>query len=112
MNSLSWFLYLADVFPKFASGIFLCSLFAFIIIFIFSMYYTIENKKYHLWKYLSLPIIGFFISSTIPSQNTMYAIAASEIGEEAVKSKLGQKISLALEKWIDTQIEDSSKVTK
>lgn len=110
MNSLSWFLYLADVSPKFVVGVFLCSLFAFIVLFAFGVYNTIEYKKYTIWKYLGIPVIGFFIAAMIPSKETMYAIAASEIGETAVKSKLGQKISLVLENWLDTQLQDKPKV--
>jgi hypothetical protein len=34
----------------------------------------------------------------------MYAIAASELGEEVYKSEVGQKAEQALRAWLDKQI--------
>lgn len=39
-----------------------------------------------------------------PNQQTVYAIAASEVGERAITSPLAQKTEQALEAWLDKQI--------
>jgi len=40
----------------------------------------------------------------IPTQDAMYAIAASEVGEEIVQSEVAGKALKAVEAWIDTQL--------
>lgn len=42
----------------------------------------------------------------IPSKETVYAIAASEMGEQALKSPISQKAQRAIESWLDQQIGD------
>lgn len=42
----------------------------------------------------------------IPSRDTFYAIAASEMGEQALKTPIATKAGKALEKWLDEQIGD------
>lgn len=44
------------------------------------------------------------IGATIPSSNTIYAIAASEMGEKALNTQTGRKADLALNAWLDRQI--------
>jgi MFS family permease len=45
------------------------------------------------------------IAVLIPSQNTIYAIAASEMGETALKTETGGKAMRALNAWLDRQID-------
>jgi hypothetical protein len=70
-----------------------------------SVYAWLEdsNPKYLKWNLV--PVLLIAVSVLIPSKDTMYAIAASELGEEVVKSAIGQKSIKALEQWIDSQLE-------
>lgn len=52
---------------------------------------------------LTLPIIGIMIVVT-PSKETVYAIAASEMTEQALKMPVANKAMQAVEKWIDKQL--------
>lgn len=45
-----------------------------------------------------------FLSVAVPSQDTVYAIAASETGERVLKSDTGNKAAAALNAWLDRQI--------
>lgn len=40
----------------------------------------------------------------VPQKNTVYAIAASEVGEEVLKSETADKAMTALNAWLDRQI--------
>jgi hypothetical protein len=55
--------------------------------------------------------LAFFLSGVIscclPSQTTMYAIAASQMGEQALKTPLAGKAGKALEAWLDKQINEN-----
>lgn len=108
MNTLSWFLYLADV----AGGINLVLLLASVGGLVFLPLVTAfrfgEGLK-PAWtptntKYAIAIAAALFFVVILPSKSTMYAIAASELGQQAVESKLGQKVATALEQWIDQQI--------
>lgn len=47
----------------------------------------------------------FWISAAFtPSKDTVYAIAASEMGERVITSPLGLKAGKAIEAWLDRQI--------
>ena len=58
-------------------------------------------------KYAILFTIIFVVLSSfasfIPSRDTVYAIAASEMGEKALQSPIGVKATKALETWLDRQ---------
>lgn len=105
MNTLSWFLYLADILENLKVWLILFGVGSLFITFGLNI-----AKDFKVLHYLFIPVILMVLASFIPSKNTLYAVAASEIGETAVKSKLGQKISLVLENWIDTQLQDKPKV--
>jgi len=49
-------------------------------------------------------IVAAFLAAPIPSQSTIYAIAASEMGEEVMNSETGGKAMQALDAWLDRQI--------
>lgn len=51
--------------------------------------------------YMLLPIFLFFVSVLIPSQNTIYLIAASEVAEAGYKSELGEKVQAIVEEKIN-----------
>ena len=52
---------------------------------------------------LALPILAILIVAT-PSRETVYAIAASEMTEQALKTPVATKAMKAVEKWIDKQL--------
>ncbi len=120
MNSLSWMLYLADVA---GSVSFLGASVAFGAAFggitsqiIVSISTDLDNaykadrkpamasgwaaaKKFYVTALITAALV-----TPIPSKDTMYAIAASEMGESVLKSKTGGKAIQALNAWLDRQI--------
>lgn len=125
MNDLSWMLYAADVVGNIASmGAFatIAGALGGITTFIFVAGKTdLDNigarEKIPAIKTGWASAKGFFIASIVaaivtipvPSKDTIYAIAASEMGEEALKSPIATKAGKALEKWLDNQISDDQK---
>lgn len=49
-------------------------------------------------------IVASIASVFIPTQSTIYAIAASEMGERVIQSETGDKAIQALNAWLDRQI--------
>jgi predicted permease len=68
-----------------------------------------DEKAWAIWREatwrsgLTL-VASFVIGGALPSQETVYAIAASELGETALKSETGNKAVEALNAWLDRQI--------
>ncbi len=115
MNSVSWFLYAADVLS--ALGVFgtvcmLGTLVTMVFVTAFQICEREESPRFLRWA-LPLWIFAGVIICLIPSKNTMYAIAASEVGEKIVKSETVQGIASdatkALQQWIKKQIEPGKK---
>lgn len=112
MNSVSWFLYLADVVQglNVYLGFFLAIVtFAMIIFSGISIGAWVEEEKNWPYKLNYLWVLVFFIagiSIAIPSKDTVYAISVSELGEDIYKSEIGQKATKALESWIDSQLKE------
>lgn len=44
------------------------------------------------------------LAVVLPSRETIYAIAASQMDEQALKSDIGAKTFRALDAWLDRQI--------
>lgn len=109
MNSLSWFLYFASIVSDIK---FLFILFGFlggIGFSVFCTYQTIEEQNTRYNKWLFVPALSLFLGVLVPNQNTLYAIAASQMGEKALESSIGKKSLMAIEKWIDSQIDGVKK---
>lgn len=112
MNTLSWLLYLADVVGSLgklmSTGGFGLFVFALIAAFISTVSeYEGPFQKPAVWK-PKIMIIGsilLLVSGFIPSSNTVYAIAASEMGEQALNTTTATKTFKALDAWLDKQIE-------
>lgn len=51
-----------------------------------------------------MSVVMVVVSIVTPSSNTMYAIAASEVGERVITSETGGKAIEALNVWLDAQI--------
>ena len=118
MNSLSWFLYAADVLGNLqpvlgiVGGLgFSCAALACV------MAWSLEDwepgpvlaRRFLLLG--TLPCL--VIACLIPSKNTMYAMAASEVGERVVMSEQVKGITAdatkALQQWIKKQIEPETR---
>lgn len=46
----------------------------------------------------------FALASLCPSSDTVYAVAASQVGEQALKTPLAAKAGKAIDAWLDRQI--------
>jgi hypothetical protein len=136
MNSLSWMIYLADL-----TGA-LSGLFAFVAIAAFiasagaavtwlttgetvSVYSyedrVIKQAAHDVYRAKVASLIrpsgyvfaGFAaMAAILPSSGTIYAIAASELGETALNSETGGKAIKALDAWLDRQIAGEAEGSK
>lgn len=111
MNSLSWFLYLADVIPS-LGGVFVlmcvcCIMFYVVGAWIVGMEYSDREKVFtpfyrkHRKKVFIFCILFAFIASVTPTQRTMYLILGSETTEAAMNSETGQRVLNAVNKKLD-----------
>lgn len=119
MNSVSWLLYVIDV----VGGI---KVLAAVNAGFFSLVLgiggiSIAASEGETWDWFSrnfrwlvgAPIFAWLIFIAVPYQNTLYAIAASEVGERVIKNEKVQDIASdatkALHQWIKRQIEPDAK---
>ncbi len=96
MNTLSIFIYAADVLPNYSNYLFSVGLIIFIAAFGYNFIAAVHNSDVYDSKnkvkykfYIVGPILAFIvvaISLVIPSKIALLSIAASEIGEEVVKT--------------------------
>lgn len=115
MNSLSWLIYLAELTGSLqGAAIFglVCSVLWFAGLQIggaFAADFPSDPETAASRRTLSLKAIPFgavflLLSCIIPSKTTVYAIAASEMGESALNTETGGKAVKALNAWLDHQI--------
>lgn len=121
MNTLSWLLYLAEVSGSLKSvlatvtGLYIITILSIIFYGAFlkdSSYSTKDEgwqrghelQKSALTKYIFLPALTISGYCIIPSATTVYAIAASEMGEKVLTSQPATKAMKALDAWLDRQI--------
>ena len=121
MNSLSWFLYTIDVIANvnaLATGFLIATVTAWAVLNVAALATegeVLEWPDYKKWWTRGVLIIAGcgLLVSVLPSKNTMYAIAASQAGEQVVKSETVQGIASdatrALHQWIKKQIEPETK---
>ena len=87
MNNVSWFLYASEVFgnmqPALAVGG-VCAIVGAVPTLIISNVDDVEQGKTWGKRLIIGGIIAVFVAVLIPSKTTMYAIAASQIGETVV----------------------------
>lgn len=113
MNSLSWFLYAADVAGTLKILLFIAVGIAAIGTFVLAaMVADGMNGQWVLgfmYKAAAMVAILLIVCIVVPSQKTLYAIAASEFGEKIVRSETVQGLSSdaekALRQWIKRQID-------
>ena len=58
---------------------------------------------------LSGMIVAAFVATVVPGRDTVYAVAASQMGEQLLKTKVANKAEQALEAWLDRQIKGDEK---
>lgn len=118
MNELSWLIYLADVAGsvKFVAtgGAILIGVGCGVATFAGTMMccnpWDDDEKKAgrslrDAWKKWAVGFLALVaVAAITPSQNTIYAIAASEVGERVVTSETGGKAVKALNAWLDKQV--------
>lgn len=113
MNSLSWFLYLADVIGNVQGVLVVATFVMCIMTFVGGVATMIGDDRYnpkekavghylrHCWKFtLALAVVA----AMIPSRDTIYLIAGSEAGEAVVTSEAGKEILLDIQEVIQHQL--------
>lgn len=113
MNSLSWFLYLSNVVANLQPLFGISGTIGVVVAGFLLAAFFIEGWKpgssYGV-KVFFASLFFIFIACLIPSKSTMYAIAASQMGERIVAapemSGVTSDAEKALRKWIRKQIED------
>ena len=125
MNSLSWLIYLAEVCGH-VGGIFGFGAIVSVIITIIPIgfgtairdaysegspdwYAGVRAQKLAICVGVPLSFLFGLIWAVIPSQNTVYAIAASEMGEKFTHTQTFNKAEQALNAWLDRQITPEKK---
>ena len=111
MNNLSILLYAADVTSSLGTllfGVGLIGSVAGVLIFLISLdsdpdFDAIRPYRHSIFYAVAL----LAVACLFPSKDTMYAIAASEMGEEVLKSGVGTRATKALEVWLDKQIKET-----
>ncbi len=115
MNSLSWLIYLADVCDNVDwvfSLITVLMTIAFIVWGLVGMAASDTETDPDFWKgwrkigwvVPASALAAILLGSVVPSKETIYAIAASEMGEKALNTQTGGKAVKALNVWLDRQI--------
>ncbi len=136
MNSLSWLIYLGDVAGSLNAFFGIAGFFALLFGLIAYIAGSISRackadevasgsttSRISAWdpwiaiwdkigKFLPLGLVMMALASFIPSKNTIYAIAASEMGEKALKTEIVSDATKALHSWIKKQIEPSESKSK
>jgi len=113
MNELSWLIYLAVVAGN-VDWVFSVVTFVLIVVVVGTVLSTLGSdgfdtndwgrwRKMMIWSPIAL-ILAVILGSIVPSKETVYAIAASEMGERAFNSETGNKAFQALNAWLDRQI--------
>jgi predicted branched-subunit amino acid permease len=110
LNQLSWLLYIGNVVGNLGPLFFTLGL-GCLLLAALMVISSVENfTKSSLLKALfptAIAVVFWFMAALCPSQETVYAIAASQMGEQALKTPMASKAGQALEAWLDKQIKDN-----
>jgi hypothetical protein len=121
MNSISWFIYIAQVSQSLgnlligfgAATITCCGFYTFARTLAASIDAETFVPHFPAARYVALGVLFLLIGNLMPERNTMYAIAASQVGERVAGSDAVQGITadatIALQQWIKRQIEPATK---
>lgn len=117
MNTLSWLIYLADLVENldwFLSAVTSMALVVLALSLICGAFMAGDEagppawvawRRFVFWTPIVLSV-SLILGSIVPNKNTVYAIAASEMGERALTSETGSRAFRALNLWLDRQIAD------
>lgn len=109
MNELSWLIYLAEVFGNLGVLAAIVMIIAGFTTGLCTILHAVENEAFWVHKPLLLvTAVAALLATVVPSKNTIYAIAASEMGEKALNTPVVNKATKALEAWLDKQIADAT----
>lgn len=121
MNSLSWLLYAADVSGQLDLFLF-CGACLFALTSVFTLIGSVggwdcesDEAKSAMWKHakIFLPCfcLFFIISGVVPSKETMYLIAASELGEAVLETPELDKVRQIINGKLDSFMEEPTEET-
>lgn len=106
MNSLSWFLYLAEVVPR-IGGLFGVSTAVLLITGLAWVLFTAEiGRPPPFIAFVVAIVVSAILATIVPSKETIYLIAGSEAGEYVVTSPEGQEIINDIKTIIKAQIKE------
>lgn len=108
MNELSWMLYIADVSGVARVALGIGGVASLLLMLVWAAIAASEKDVTGPGKLLILPFIAITSSVLLPSSSTVYAIAASEMGEDVLKSPTVTKAQKALDAWLDRQLDDGA----
>ena len=110
MNSLSWFLYAAEIFPNLGSVLAGASFISLFMIGAYVLISFVEKGCVKNWILVRTSLLwvslGFGVACFIPSKELLYLIAASEAGEAVVTSEQGQSILNDVQTIINLQLKE------
>lgn len=112
MNNLSWMIYAADVADNASVLAILVALGAVAVICLWPVRNAWLNDfrdgegvcPTPIGKLLTVAGVAAVLATIIPASSTIYAIAASEVGEDVLNSETTGKAMQALDAWLDRQI--------
>ena len=118
MNALSWLIYLASVVNSVGILSFIVVILS-VLVFLAGLTVVCQHTEDYEKserdtgvKMLKHSVTAFLVFAllliVLPGRETIYAIAASEMGEELLNSETGSKAVKALDAWLDRQIADES----
>ena len=121
MNALSWLIYLASVVSSIGVLTFIVVILS-VLVFLSGLVVILHNTDewdkserdtgMSLIKHsITAFVVGSLLLIVLPGRETVYAIAASEMGEELLNSETGSKAVKALDAWLDRQIADDGETT-
>ena len=124
MNQLSWLLYWADALPSLATFIAILSFLIFLgsgfmlLLGITNAFGDEDNDNPMMVRFRRmwwLPTLAFLMwgaSFLVPSKETFYLIAASEMGEKAIQTPEFVKLRGVLNKFLDGQLDEDKDTTE
>lgn len=116
MNKLSWLIYFGDLSSNIKAVFITLAIISFLISLAVILYgadmKVYANPEGETWKrghgfqicglkWMALPAILLVVFAALPSRNTFYFIAASEIGEEAIQTETADKMVAAINRVLD-----------
>lgn len=116
MNSLSWFLYMADVLPSLSWAVAILSIVvgavSLLCMAFISDHTTTEERSAGVFRKtmvgmtwaVILSVLLFFVSFLVPSKETIYLIAGSEAGEYVATTPQAQEILNDVHEIIKSQL--------